>query len=90
MSEQPKESEAQSWSSFLAGFGCLLLVIATATQNELARQIKYLKVENQILRSKLPGRITITPQERHRLVHTALGLQREQGVAMPRHQLGPV
>lgn len=52
-------------------FQSLLLVIATATHKELARQIKFLKVENQILRSKLPQRITITPQERHRLVRFA-------------------
>jgi putative transposase len=38
----------------------LAIAIATATQNELARQIKYLKVENQILRSKLPGRISVS------------------------------
>src|SRR5688500_721735 len=57
-------------------FQSLLLVIARATQKELARQIKYLKVENQILRSKLPGRITITPQERHRLVKFAQKLGR--------------
>ncbi|QDU29443.1 hypothetical protein ETAA8_45530 [Anatilimnocola aggregata] len=31
-------------------FQSLLLVIAGATQKELARQVKYLKVENQILR----------------------------------------
>ena len=49
-------------------FQSLLLVIATATQKELARQIKYLKVENEVLRGKLPGRITITPKERQRLV----------------------
>jgi putative transposase len=54
----------------------LLLAIAGATHNELARQIKYLKVENQILRGKLPGRITITPQERHRLVKFAQKLGR--------------
>ncbi|MCU0880794.1 MAG: hypothetical protein MUF06_23745, partial [Pirellulaceae bacterium] len=52
-------------------FQSLLLVIAGATQKELARQIKFLKVENQILRSKLPKRITITPKERHRLVKFA-------------------
>ena len=33
----------------------LLLVIAGATQKELARQIKYLKVENEILRSRVPS-----------------------------------
>jgi len=52
-------------------FQSLLLVIAGATQKELARQIKFLKVEKQILRSKLPKRITITPKERHRLVKFA-------------------
>lgn len=46
----------------------LLLVIASSTQRELARQVRYLKVENEILRSKLPARITITPKERQRLV----------------------
>ncbi len=34
----------------------LLLIIAGATQKELARQVRYLKVENDILRSKLPAR----------------------------------
>lgn len=35
----------------------LLLVIAGASQKELARQIRYLKVENQILRSRLRKRL---------------------------------
>ena len=52
-------------------FQSLLLVIAGATQKELARQVKYLKVEKQILRSKLPKRITVTPKERVRLVKFA-------------------
>lgn len=56
-------------------FQSLLLVIAGATQKELARQVKYLKVENEILRSKLPKRITITPKERHRLVRFAQKLR---------------
>ncbi len=38
------------------------LMIAGATQNELARQAKYLKVKNEILRTKSPKRITITPK----------------------------
>jgi putative transposase len=46
----------------------LLLVIAGATQKELARQVQYLKTENDILRSKLPVRITILPKERQRLL----------------------
>jgi putative transposase len=49
----------------------LLLVIAGATQKELARQIKYLKVENQILRSRLSKRLEVTPKERARLVKFA-------------------
>ncbi len=52
-------------------FQSLLLLIATASKNELARQIKYLKVENEILRSKLPARITVTTKERSRLVRFA-------------------
>jgi hypothetical protein len=43
----------------------LLLLIAGATQKELARQVQYLKVEVQILRGKLPGRVPVTPQERN-------------------------
>lgn len=49
-------------------FRSLLLMIAGSTQRELARQVRYLKVENEILRSKLPARITITPKERQRLL----------------------
>jgi len=49
-------------------FRSLLLVIAGANQKELARQIRYLKAENEVLRSKLPARITITPKERQRLL----------------------
>ena len=46
----------------------LLAVIAGASQKELGRQIKYLKVENEILRSKLPKQITVTRKERQRLL----------------------
>ena len=46
-------------------FQSLLLVIAGATQKELPRQFKYLKVESQILRGKLPKRIVVTAKERH-------------------------
>ncbi|MEX0937353.1 MAG: hypothetical protein WDZ59_05795 [Pirellulales bacterium] len=44
----------------------LLLVIAGATQKELAAQIRYLKIENQILRSKLPSKVMVTDRERTR------------------------
>jgi putative transposase len=46
----------------------LLLLLAGVTQKELARQVRYLTVENQLLRSRLPRRLTLTMQERNRLV----------------------
>ncbi|MEQ8789446.1 MAG: integrase core domain-containing protein [Pirellulaceae bacterium] len=52
----------------------LLLLLAGATQKELARHVRYLKVENQILRSKLPKRVQVTAQERNRLTRFAAKL----------------
>jgi putative transposase len=49
-------------------FQPFFVLLATATDRELARMIQYLKVENQVLRGKLPQRITVTPRERRRLV----------------------
>jgi putative transposase len=46
----------------------LLLLLAGATEKELAAQVQFLKEENAILRGKLPARITVTPQERRRLL----------------------
>jgi putative transposase len=46
----------------------LLLLLVGTTQKELARHVRYLTVENQMLRSRLPFRLNITPQERNRLV----------------------
>lgn len=46
----------------------LLAFLASRTRKELARQVTYLKAENQILRSKLPERITLTDQQRQRLM----------------------
>lgn len=57
-------------------FQSLLVVIASATHAQLARQVQYLKAEKANLRSKLPGRITITAQERRRLVKFAAKLGR--------------
>src|SRR5262249_28873583 len=45
-----------------------LLFLSAATDKELARMVEFLKAENQILRSKLPRRVAVTPQERGRLV----------------------
>src|SRR5260370_41698202 len=44
------------------------LLLARATDRELARMVEYLKAENRILRDKLPKRVAVTPQERRRLV----------------------
>jgi putative transposase len=46
----------------------LLAILACSSRQEMARQIQYLKFENQILRSKLPKRITVTAAERAQLV----------------------
>jgi len=46
----------------------LLTLVASLTRQELARQVTYLKAENQILRIKLPKRIELSNQERRRLV----------------------
>jgi len=49
-------------------FHPLISLLASMTRNELARQVQYLKAENQILRAKLPRRITVTPREQRRLL----------------------
>ena len=54
----------------------LLLLLAGATQKELARHVRYLTVENQLLRSRLPSRLTLTAQERNRLVRFGAKLGR--------------
>ena len=46
----------------------LLTLIANATESELAKYIEYLKVENQILRDRLPKKIDTTEAERAKLV----------------------
>lgn len=49
-------------------FQSLFLMLASATRQELARQVKYLKAENEVLRSRLPKRVDLEPKERNRLV----------------------
>lgn len=55
-------------------FQSLFVVLASATHKELAQQIQYLKVENEILRARLPKRITVTPTEKRRLIRFAAKL----------------
>ena len=49
-------------------FHSFFQLLATASDKVLARYLQYLKSENQTLRAKLPKRLTITPEERRRLV----------------------
>ena len=46
----------------------LLFVFTAATDDQRVQQLQYSLIENQILRAKLPQRITVTPQERRRLL----------------------
>jgi len=46
----------------------LFVMLASLTQQELARQIAYLKKENEILRARLPERIHTTKAERKKLL----------------------
>lgn len=57
----------------------LLLILVGATQKELARHVRYLSIANELLRSRLPRRPTITPQERNRLVKFGSKLGRVLG-----------
>jgi len=49
-------------------FHPLLALIASATNNELAKYVQYLKEENKILRARIPGQIHTRPAERERLL----------------------
>ena len=49
-------------------FHPLLALIASATDNELAKYVEYLKHENKILRARLPKQIHTTYEERQTLL----------------------
>ena len=49
-------------------FHPLLALIASATNNELAKYVEYLKEENKILRARIPGQVHTKPAERERLL----------------------
>jgi putative transposase len=55
-------------ASFRNIYTALLLVIARATDKELARYVSFLKAENQMLRERLPARISLTHREKNRLI----------------------
>jgi hypothetical protein len=43
-------------------FHPLVAMIASATENELAKYVEYLKAENRILRARIPGEIPCYPK----------------------------
>ncbi len=49
-------------------FQALFQLLGKAVQSDLVRQIEYLRVENQVLRSKLTKRVIVSPSERRRLL----------------------
>ncbi len=49
-------------------FHPLLALIASASNNELAKYVEFLKEENKILRSLIPGQVHTKPDERSRLI----------------------
>jgi hypothetical protein len=49
-------------------FDPLLLLIATAADQQLVRYLEIPEVENRIPRAKMPMRLKATPQERQRLI----------------------
>jgi len=51
-----------------------LLLLGHMVHSNLVKQIDYLKVENQILRSKLGKRVTLSPSEKQRLIKYGLPL----------------
>ena len=59
-------------------FHPLLFMLACSSKQDLARQLHYLKIENEILRGRLPKRIVVRPDERRRLLNAA----KEIGSAM--------
>src|SRR2546428_12703921 len=46
----------------------LFQLLGKAMQSQLVRQLEYLRVENQVLRSRLTKRVLVTPSERRRLL----------------------
>ena len=51
-----------------------LMLLGHLVHSRLIRQIEYLKVENQILRKKIKGRVNVTPAEKRRIIKYGLPL----------------
>lgn len=68
-------------NSMRGGLGStgLLGVLAVSNSGELRRQIRYLKAENEVLRSRIAGPVRVTLAERSRLVRLAKPVGRAVG-----------
>ena len=66
----------------------LLALLASATRQELARQVAYLKEENRVLRERLPKRLVATDQEKRRLIRAGrqLGAQLKELMSFVSYQ----
>ncbi len=64
----PPTSVTVSYTTTNGLLQALFQLLGKAVQSDLVRQIEYLRVENQILRSKLGQRVQVSPSERRRLV----------------------
>ncbi|MCC6678660.1 MAG: transposase [Phycisphaerales bacterium] len=66
----------------------LLFVLLSATHDELARQVQFLRAENRMLRARLPGRVRLTEPERRRLVRvgSALGLALREIISIVKYE----
>ncbi len=66
----------------------VIALLASATRQELARQVAYLKEENRILRSRLPAQISVTAKDRQRLIRgeRKLSAQLKELISMELHR----
>ena len=62
----------------------LFSLLASVTRQDLGRQVTYLKEENRILRARLPKQISVTAQERRRLLKVGrkLGAQLKELISI--------
>ena len=66
----------------------LLSLLASATRQDLARQVAYLKEENRLLRARLPKRVVATDKEKRRLLRVGkkLGTQLKELMSLVSYQ----
>lgn len=66
----------------------LFSLLASVTRQELARQVAYLKAENEVLRARMPKTIVTTPKERQRLLRAGrkLGIKLKDLISIVSYQ----